>query len=351
MHALPSKIWLVGVCIIWCGLWECEACSVPAVLFFGDSYGDPGNNDFISTIIRSNFPPYGKNFPGQKPTGRFSDGKIMPDYIVSGLGIKELLPAYLDPNITHQDLLTGVSFSSSGTGLDNLTAITLAVIPVWQQIKYLEDYRTKISALIGQENATILLNRALSFISIGTNDFIANYFLQTNRQSEYNVTQFQDFLVKIYSNYIEDLYKIDLRKIAIINVPPLGSIPLERTLSSLINGDSAKIKNDAAMGFNSKLESMISGLKTELPGLQIVYLDYYALVMDFITSPKQYGFTEAIKSCCGTGSYEFGIACNYLTAACNNASDYVFFDSIHLTQKAYSIISQHFLSHGIKDLL
>ncbi|GLJ37430.1 hypothetical protein SUGI_0760490 [Cryptomeria japonica] len=351
MYALALKIWLVGVCITWCGLRECEASSVPAVLFFGDSYGDPGNNDFISTMIRSNFPPYGKNFPGQKPTGRFSDGKIMPDYIVVGLGIKELLPAYLDPNITHQDLLTGVSFSSSGSGLDNLTAITLAVIPVWQQIKYLEDYRTRISALIGQENATILLNRALSFISIGTNDFIANYFLQINRRLEYNVAQFQDFLVKIYSNYIEDLYKIDLRKIAIINVPPLGSLPLERTISSVTNGDSVKDMNDAAMGFNSKLESMISGLKTKLPGLQIVYLDYYALVKDFITSPKQYGFTVATKSCCGTGTYEFGIACNYLTAACTNDSDYVFFDSIHLTQKAYSIISQHFLRHGIKDLL
>jgi len=336
--------------VVFCGLWECEADSVPAVLFFGDSYGDPGNNDFISTTVRCNFPPYGINFPGKKPTGRFSDGKIMPDYLVSGLGIKEFLPAYLQPNLTHHDLLTGVSFSSSGTGLDNNTAIILAVIPVWQQIKYLEEYRRKISSLIGHENGTNLLNRAIAFISIGTNDFIANYFLQLKLRHKLNVNQYQDFLIEIYSVYIQELYKKDLLKIAIINVPPLGNLPLERILSSFF-GRSAKAKNEVAKGFNSKLKAMIRGLEPKLPGLQIVYLDYYALVMDFITSPKEYGFTETTRSCCGWGTYEFAIACNSYSKLCSNASDYVFFDSIHLTQQAYSIISDHFLSHGVQDLL
>jgi len=50
-------------------------------LFFGDSYVDPGNNNYILTLIRSDFPPYGRNFVGHIPTGRFSDGKILPDYL------------------------------------------------------------------------------------------------------------------------------------------------------------------------------------------------------------------------------------------------------------------------------
>ena len=40
---------------------------------------------------------------------------------VEELGIKELLPAYLDPNLKSQDLLTGVNFASGGTGYDPLT--------------------------------------------------------------------------------------------------------------------------------------------------------------------------------------------------------------------------------------
>ena len=53
------------------------------VLFFGDSYVDPGNNNVIPTLIKSSFLPYGTNFPpyGRNPTWRFSDGKILPDYL------------------------------------------------------------------------------------------------------------------------------------------------------------------------------------------------------------------------------------------------------------------------------
>lgn len=54
---------------------------VPAVIVFGDSVVDPGNNNDIKTIAKCNFPPYGINFPGHKPTGRFSNGKIPSDFI------------------------------------------------------------------------------------------------------------------------------------------------------------------------------------------------------------------------------------------------------------------------------
>lgn len=37
-------------------------------------------------------------------------------------GVKELLPAYLSPNLQPQELPTGVSFASGGSGYDPLTA-------------------------------------------------------------------------------------------------------------------------------------------------------------------------------------------------------------------------------------
>ena len=37
------------------------------------------------------------------------------------LGIKKLLPAYLDPALQPSDLLTGVSFASGASGYDPLT--------------------------------------------------------------------------------------------------------------------------------------------------------------------------------------------------------------------------------------
>ena len=55
--------------------------SVPAIFVFGDSTADPGNNNFVSTIFKGNFPPYGRDFPGQVPTGRFTNGRLVSDFI------------------------------------------------------------------------------------------------------------------------------------------------------------------------------------------------------------------------------------------------------------------------------
>ncbi|KAM5546837.1 hypothetical protein ABKV19_001386 [Rosa sericea] len=78
-----------------------------AVFTFGDSIMDTGNNDYIISIAKSNFPPYGRDFVGGKPTGRFSNGKVPSDFAAEIFGVKKILPAYLDPKLQLQDLLTG----------------------------------------------------------------------------------------------------------------------------------------------------------------------------------------------------------------------------------------------------
>ena len=52
-----------------------------AFFVFGDSLFDAGNNKYINTTDqRANFWPYGETFFGH-PTGRFSDGRLIPDFI------------------------------------------------------------------------------------------------------------------------------------------------------------------------------------------------------------------------------------------------------------------------------
>lgn len=53
---------------------------VPALFIFGDSVVDVGNNNEIYTIIKSNFPPYGRDFISHMPTGRFCNGKLATDF-------------------------------------------------------------------------------------------------------------------------------------------------------------------------------------------------------------------------------------------------------------------------------
>lgn len=53
-----------------------------ALFIFGDSLFDVGNNNYIntSTNFQANFFPYGKTFFGH-PTGRVSNGRLIPDII------------------------------------------------------------------------------------------------------------------------------------------------------------------------------------------------------------------------------------------------------------------------------
>ena len=59
-----------------------ENVTVLAVFMFGDSVVDTGNNNNLTrTFLKSNFPPYGRDFLGGVPTGRFCNGKVPSDFV------------------------------------------------------------------------------------------------------------------------------------------------------------------------------------------------------------------------------------------------------------------------------
>lgn len=175
----------------------------PAILIFGDSTVDTGNNNYISTIFRGDHRPYGENFPGQIPTGRFSDGKLVPDFLASMLGIKDYIPPFLQPYLSNHDLLTGVSFASAGSGYDDLTTATSKAIPMSTQIKYFQQYIQKLQLILGEDNAQQLVNAALVVISAGTNDFIFNFYDIPTRKHQFDIQGYQDFLQSLLQNFVE----------------------------------------------------------------------------------------------------------------------------------------------------
>lgn len=101
------------------------ASKVPAIIVFGDSSVDSGNNNQIATVLKSNFEPYGRDFYNRKPTGRFCNGRIPPDFISEGFGLRPFVPAYLDGEYSIADFAQGVCFASAGTGYDNATSDVL----------------------------------------------------------------------------------------------------------------------------------------------------------------------------------------------------------------------------------
>lgn len=122
---------------------------VSSIIVFGDSTVDAGNNNYIPTVLKSNFKPYGRDFDGGKPTGRFSNGRVATDLISGAFGLKTTVPAYFDPAYTIEDFATGVCFASAGTGFDNFTSEVLVRIYLRKlSFKTCPPYKTDTIAFI-----------------------------------------------------------------------------------------------------------------------------------------------------------------------------------------------------------
>ncbi|RZC71665.1 hypothetical protein C5167_034834 [Papaver somniferum] len=96
--------------------------TVPATFVFGDSLVDAGNNNYIRTIAKANFRPYGIDFPGGVgSTGRFYNGRTIVDIIGEEMGLKDYIPPYLAPTTVGDVVLRGVNYASGGAGILNDT--------------------------------------------------------------------------------------------------------------------------------------------------------------------------------------------------------------------------------------
>ena len=54
---------------------------MPATFIFGDSLVDAGNNNYIASLSKANYPPNGIDFLGHQPTGRYTNGRTIVDIL------------------------------------------------------------------------------------------------------------------------------------------------------------------------------------------------------------------------------------------------------------------------------
>ncbi|CAL9241693.1 unnamed protein product [Arabidopsis halleri] len=175
--------------------------SVSAILVFGDSTVDPGNNNYIDTIFKCNFPPYGLDFKNKIPTGRFCNGRLVTDFIASYIGVKENVPPYLDPNLGVNELISGVSFASAGSGYDPLTPTINYYIPT--QLEYFREYKKKLENKMGKQKMEKHIAEALFCVSAGTNDFVINYFTIPIRRKTFTIEAYQQFVISNLKQFIQ----------------------------------------------------------------------------------------------------------------------------------------------------
>ena len=126
-------------------------------------------------------------------------------------------------------------------------------------------------------------------MSLGTNDFLENFYLSPKRQSQFTVQQYEDFLIGLAGNFIRELYGLGVRKIALTGLPPMGCLPLERTINILGHNKCVEKFNNVALEFNGKLNGLVKRLNKELPGLRLMLADAYTILYQIIKRPSLYG--------------------------------------------------------------
>ncbi|CAA7044653.1 unnamed protein product [Microthlaspi erraticum] len=281
----------------------------PAVLAFGDSILDTGNNNFRMTVTRANFLPYGRDFPYHMPTGRFGNGKVLSDLVAEGLGVKDLLPPYHNMMLKGSELPTGVCFASGGSGLDKFTASIQGVIHVQEQVTDYQNYIQKLSQQVGDAaQAKQILANAVTLISIGNNDICHHIFCNSG----------QEIAIQ-YRNIHRSAHSLESY------VHP-GCLPGSRQMAG--NLICLPNVNYGAKIFNQKLMNLVSKLSQSHPDAKFVYIDMYNSLLAVIDNPTQYGFTTATPCCCSVMT----------PVPCMHSANHVFWDFAHPSEKAYKTV-------------
>ncbi|KAL0684497.1 hypothetical protein Bca4012_051345 [Brassica carinata] len=220
---------------------------------------DSGNNNNLRTILKCNFPPYGQDFQGKFATGRFTDGRVPSDFVAERLGIAKTIPAYLDPALKGKDLLK----------------VFQRVVSLEDQLKYFQEYKEKIKAIVGEEKAKFMVENSLYLVL-------------------YNSTEYPDYLADMSSKFVKKLYGLGARRIAIFSAVPVGCLPSRRTLNGVKRKCSENL-NKMALQFNAKLSPGLVALRKKSPGSKIVFVDVYDILHNMIENPKKYASLSSLR--------------------------------------------------------
>ncbi|GJZ95584.1 GDSL esterase/lipase EXL3-like protein [Tanacetum coccineum] len=201
------------------------------------------------------------------------------------------MPAYLDPSLDDNELLTGVSFASGGTGYDPETPKIASVLSFADQLNQFKEYIMKVNGMVGEETTQYILANSIFLVVASSNDVANTYFTIGIQRLHCDISSYADLMESGASNFIQDIHKLGARRIGVFSAPPLGCPSRE------------------------------------------------------ILRPVE----VVDKGCCGTGEIEVAVLCNKYSPTCDDDSKYLFWDSFHPTNKGYSILIDQILGKYVND--
>lgn len=296
---------------------------------FGDSYVDTGN--LRKADVSSWKEPYGITFPG-KPTGRFSDGRVLTDYLASFVGIRSPIP-YKWRKLGPKPLRHGMNFAYGGTGVFD----TLVAFP--NMTTQIDFFQQLIKECVYTEQD---LQQSMALVSVAGNDYTT--YLARNGSLE----GVQDFVTSLINQLALDLKRINdigVRRIAVSNIEPLGCLPFSTVSNSYQKCNDTG--NQISMLHNVLLEKAIAELNKINKNSTVVVLDLYtafSAILQNSTSQGRWKFENPLEPCCIpiSGEYDCGSVDdkgNKLYTVCEKPETAFFWDQVHPAQMGWAAIS------------
>ncbi|XP_048234298.1 GDSL esterase/lipase 1 [Ricinus communis] len=306
-----------------------QAATNVVMFVFGDSLFDPGNNNDlnVSIIDKANRWPYGESF-FNVPTGRFCDGRLIPDFIAEYANIPLWTP-YMQTEGSQQ-FINGANFAAGGSGV--LSETDPGSLDLKTQVKFFKTVVNQLRQELGAEEVKKMLTEAVYLSSTGGNDYIG-YTEDYPNAAESEQEEFVKMVVGNLTGVIKEIYEMGGRKFAFQNVGPIGCTPISKQMNGLIGDECDEESLELARLHNNALLEAIVSLQSQLQGFKYLVFDYYTLLYNITRNPSKYGFQVADVACCGSGTNN-AIDCGIPPyELCSNVSDYVFFDGAHPSEK------------------
>ncbi|KAJ6773128.1 hypothetical protein OIU74_019181 [Salix koriyanagi] len=289
---------------------------------FGDSYADTGNWEKFAASWKE---PYGFTFPG-KPAGRFSDGRVLTDYIASFLGIQSPVPYTWRKTVEKSGLQSGMNFAFGGTGVFDtfINAPNMSTqIDFFQQL--LEE-----KAYTKQD-----LNSSIALVSLAGNDYTT--YIQRNGKLQ-GLPTFTTSLISQLSASLKRIHGFGVRKIAVTTLQPLGCLPISTAFSSYEN--CSESWNAASRFHNQKLQQEIQRMNKESRENIYETLDLYTAFMSKLSPAGNMKPNSFLMPCCvgmasdySCGNIDKNGAKKYVV--CEKPDLSIFWDMVHPAQNGW----------------
>ncbi|XP_074319082.1 GDSL esterase/lipase 7-like [Silene latifolia] len=316
----------------------------PALYVFGDSIVDNGNNNYLITLAKANYRPYGYNFDQSRPTGRFTNGKTVADFIAEYLRLP--YPPPYKSLLIKENSVKGYNYASGSCGiLPKTGSLQGHCLSLDEQIILFAEMLTTILAPNLHHQLSQHLAESIFLFVVGNNDYLDTYSDSDSDSSEsYDPHQFAQSLIQSLSEKLQKLYELGGRKVMVSDIGPLGCVP-SVIRRSKTNGTCDENLNKRVIIFNNQLASMLKNLTFTLKGSHFVFIQSHSIIYDTILNPTNYGLSDSKSSCCETGAEVAGTAtCIIGLPPCPYPNSHFFWDEVHPTEAVYSMSASRIIN-------